>query len=465
MNVSCRMATFLALLIAIVFSACVGRLSADQVNGFRAGAAQRNVTPPVGIEIVHYPRESIGIHDPIFVRAIVLLDGQGHSLAIVCADFVGMGFDACDQLQAEIREKFGIEETVINSSHSHSSVGLGPRRPKAAESDPHVKWNNETYQKLLDCVAEAKSKVEPVTLRVGRAKAQVGYNRRIVSKTGLVLMGVNKDGPVVPWVNVLIADSKATKKPVAVLFQHSAHPVIVPHTSQLTSADFPGAAVKRVREELGEDVIALFGQGCAGNINGFPLRTTHQHADNAGKRLGDAVLKAMKTSVPLKSKTFTVKSARTTLPSKAPPTLEEWQAWQKTAEGNAERTAQLQRLKGLIDRGENPPPRRFDAYAVMIGREWCLVTMPHEMFCQYELWIDKRAPFEHTMTFAYTNGGQGYVAVDLHWALGAKGGYEAGSLPLWWSSGAMSEFFGPPAIGSEKIIKDTIASLWPAESK
>ena len=102
-------------------------------------------------------------------------------------------------------------------------------------------------------------------------------------------MGVNRAGPVVPWVNVLVADSKETGKPLAVLFEHAAHPVIVPDRSNLISADFPGAAAERIRGKLGEDVIALFGQGCGGNINGFPLRTTHENAVAAGKKLGDAV--------------------------------------------------------------------------------------------------------------------------------------------------------------------------------
>ena len=82
------------------------------------------------------------------------------------------------------------------------------------------------------------------------------------------------------------------------------------------------------------------------------------------------------------------------------------------------------------------------------------------MFCQYELWIDQKAPFQRTMTFGYTNGGQGYIAVDEAWRLGTDGGYEAASLPNWVGSGSMSQFYGPPAVGGETIIKKTIASLW-----
>ena len=318
-----------------------------------------------------------------------------------------------------------------------------------------------TYDAIVAIVQEAKEQAQPVSLRAGRAPAQVGFNRRLINKeTGHAFMGVNREGPVVPWVNVLVADSKKTGKPIAVLFEHAAHPVIVPATSKLTSADYPGAAVKRIREELGEDVIALFGQGCGGNINGYPLRSTHENADRQGRKLGEAVLQAMKESSPIKSQTLSIKSARSMLPSHPLPSEELWQEMAVKNKDDEHRMKQLKKIRDFMDRAAEPPPRRFDAHAVMIGREWCLVTMPHEMFCQYELWIDKNAPFKHTMTFAYTNGYQGYIAIDEALRLGPKGGYEAASLPNW-SGQVWSEHFSPPAVGSEKIVKDAVASLWP----
>jgi len=95
----------------------------------------------------------------------------------------------------------------------------------------------------------------------------------------------------------------------------------------------------------------------------------------------------------------------------------------------------------------------------MFGDEWCLVAMPHEMFCQYELWIDETAPFEHTMAFAYTNGYQDYIATDEALRMGPMGGYEASTLPNWGGQ-VWSPHCGPPAVGCEEIIKDNIASLW-----
>ena len=77
--------------------------------------------------------------------------------------------------------------------------------------------------------------------------------------------------------------------------------------SECRSSRRSDAAVRRIREALGEDVIALFGQGCCGNINGYPLRSTHEKADDAGRKLGNAVLEAVKTSDPIQSESFSVR--------------------------------------------------------------------------------------------------------------------------------------------------------------
>ena len=442
----------------------------DTSAGIKAGAAQRDITPPVGFEIVHFHRVSIGIHDPLFARCLYLKDGIGNSVAMICTDLITASFEVCEILREKIFKETGIRNSLIACSHSHSSAPLGSLPPSQgdflggesqASASMVAKWTANTYDAIVAIVQEAKEQAQPVSLRAGRAPAQVGFNRRLINKeTGHAFMGVNREGPVVPWVNVLVADSKKTGKPIAVLFEHAAHPVIVPATSKLTSADYPGAAVKRIREELGEDVIALFGQGCGGNINGYPLRSTHENADRQGRKLGEAVLQAMKESSPIKSQTLSIKSARSMLPSHPLPSEELWQEMAVKNKDDEHRMKQLKKIRDFMDRAAEPPPRRFGATAVMMEQDWCLVAMAGEMFCQYELWIDKNAPFKHTMTFAYTNGIEGYIAVDEALRLGPKGGYEAASLPNW-SGQVWSEHFGPPAVGSEKIVKDTVASLWP----
>ena len=445
------------LLLVICLSA-LSPLSADA--RIRAGAAEEEITPDPGLEIQHYFRRSIGVRDPLFARCLYLEDESGSAVAIVGLDLIMASFETCDQLRKEIQEKCNVKKTLLNFSHTHASAALGPRGRSTVSNDKESRWNDRTLDCIIKVVARARRKAEPVSLRAGRADVQVGFNRRLVNAdNGHVFMGVNRNGPSVPWVNVLVADSTRTGKPLAVLFEHAAHPVIVPHTSKLTSADFPGAAGKRIREALGNEVITVFGQGCGGNINGFPLRSTHEKAEAAGRRLGEATLRAIESSKRIKATRFTVKSATAILPSAPLPDRELLAEMMDLEEKNAGRMKQLRQIEQLLERGEEPPGRRFDACAVMFEREWCLAAMPHEMFCQYELWIDKNAPFKTTMTFAFTNGYEGYVAVDEALAMGARGGYEAGALPNWGGQ-VYTRHLGPPAVGTEKIVKKTLSSLW-----
>ena len=61
--------------------ASTGAVAADDNTGIKAGAAERDITPPVGLEIQHYYRKSIGIHEPLFARCLYLEDLQGNSVA------------------------------------------------------------------------------------------------------------------------------------------------------------------------------------------------------------------------------------------------------------------------------------------------------------------------------------------------------------------------------------------------
>ena len=130
------------------------------------------------------------------------------------------------------------------------------------------------------------------------------------------------------------------------------------------------------------------------------------------------------------------------------------------AKGRPDRLKQLEKISKLIVQCKKALPRRFDVYGILLDDEWGLVGMSYETFAQYELWIDKNAPFKHTMVFSLTNGGRAYIGTDDALSMGPNGGYEAGCLPNWDGHETMSPYFGPPAVGSEKLIHEALRSLW-----
>ena len=86
--------------------------------------------------------------------------------------------------------------------------------------------------------------------------------------------------------------------------------------------------------------------------------------------------------------------------------------------------------------------------------------MPQEPFCEYELWVDENAPFDHTIGFRLQNGPMGYVPKDEALARGGKGGYEAGSCLSIHGHALRCETHAPFAVGIEGMIHVAIASLW-----
>ena len=78
------------------------------------------------------------------------------------------------------------------------------------------------------------------------------------------MLGEVPDHPIDPSVGVIRVDD-LDGNPIAVVFRYSAHPVTVGSRSQVASSDYPGPAREVLERNLGG--LALFLQGCGGNIN------------------------------------------------------------------------------------------------------------------------------------------------------------------------------------------------------
>jgi len=350
----------------------------------------------------------------LYARALVLAGGD-RKLAIVTLDIGTVSYGYAGVLIKAVNEATGIaeENVLICPSQTHSAPGVDGRG-LTAESEI---WLAETIAALTKT---ADDSLEPATLQVGRAPAQIGYNRRRM-ENGRIVMKPNPDGAVVPWVDVLAAYNRQGKR-IGVLFSHAAHPVIVHWSSEAIGPDFPGYAVNHLRHLLGEpEGIFLFAQGSCGNINGYPLQGGFAACSAAGLSLAFSVTEALKGAddVPLgaiRSRDLTVSLPR-----------------RPDASGN---------------QSHLPFPMR----AVTIGEDVCILTVTGEMFAEYQLWVDEASPFKHTFVFNHVNGLSSYIATKADYDLGPNGGYEAYDGP--------TRGGGQPLDPSvEQIVKDGMLKL------
>jgi len=465
------------------------------------GAAELVITPPVGAPTLGTIQRSTGVHDDLYARALVLNDAKKR-VAILSLDLIGMDFVLADQIRSAIAARTGIAVALVHCTHNHSAPFtipwsvLGPRW----FSGPGKTWRDGLPGELADLVSVAEAKSEPVVLRAGRSPVHIGTNRRLPSDQGIV-MKPNPAGPVVPWTDVLRVD-RLDGSPAAILFSHAAHPVIIHGSSRLISAEFPGFAARKLKERFGGNMIAMFGQAFAGNINGDPLRGGISASELAGEVLAEAAFQAASKSESIPSEEFTITSVHSEIPLQALPSKEECsqaleaaaerlvktygrdvfndeQLWDmqddvETAKSQKESKAadDVQPMEGkawwmmdtvlclrdLLSKIEtrDERPLRFDAHLLRVGDHWSLLAATHELFAEYQLTLDKAAPTKHNMMLAYTNGCESYIPMDRDLALG---GYEAATFP---ADGAALRYRHRRALrpGFEGRVVEQLRSLW-----
>ena len=86
-------------------------------------------------------------------------------------------------------------------------------------------------------------------------------------------------------------------------------------------------------------------------------------------------------------------------------------------------TGNLERLLKMAERGEREY-LDLPMQAFAIGPDLCLLLLPGEMFCEYQLYADEFSPFAHTVVLGYINFSVSYVGTKKDYELpGLTGGH------------------------------------------
>ena len=384
------------------------------------GVAQIPITPDAeGTFLIGPMQPSTGVNDELWARVLVLSDGR-KKLAVLTLDYLGFDFAYNDVLIQAMSESSGIPAAniMINYSHTHSAPITIPWGPWEKEKDKT--FHHFLPEKIAEITKQAGSCLEPVSLRYRRESTQVGFNRRYFDGHS-INMAPNPNGTILPWVDVLSIE-KSRGNPLAILFCHAAHPVIIHGASTLISADYPGFAVKTLESEMGTETVYMFAQGCSANINGFPLRGGIGAAKGAGRDLGLSVCRALRAmDKEILIDNIQIESIELELPLQSPPLVEECQRMLE-AEKDTSRRQAFSELLDYCQSGRLPSVR-LPIRGFRIG-DFCVLGLAHEIFAEYHHYINKISTFPSNMVFAYTNGVECYVGTKTDYDLGTNGGYE-----------------------------------------
>ena len=261
-------------------------VAAPAAAELQAGAAKIDITD----------REAGPVSDPLFVKALVLKDARTTSViiavdAVAIGEIGRIGNDYLDNVRQAIGKEFAVPATnfAVNASHCHGVV------------------HPDFEQRTIEAVRQAFQRLEPVDVGVG-----VGHEDRIMENRRLKLKSgkeadvrhayslppdeeVAEVGPVDPEIGVLRLDRKDGRV-LAVLYNFAMHP-IQGMPGNANTADVTGFASQVIEDNLDEGAIALFVQGCAGDINPISYKAVDhpRSAEPLGNRLGLSALKAIRS--------------------------------------------------------------------------------------------------------------------------------------------------------------------------
>jgi hypothetical protein len=260
--------------------------------GLRVGVAAAPINPDDGTWLAGYSpsRQSAGIHDNLYAKAVVFDDGKT-PVALVTLDSIGTMYDTIQQIRARAAEKVKAielppERVVVQSSHTHCSPDvIGIYGPDQTTCGRDPKYMAKLVETASDQVAAAAAARQPATLSYAKA-------------TGME-WAVNDSEPGVVDDVALVLDVTGTDgEPIATLTNFACHPTVLDGDTSEVSSDWVGAFYKTMSENMPGEHLYL--QGSVGGwIQPKTPERTFALAEQYGQDLAQKVLAALQDTTPV----------------------------------------------------------------------------------------------------------------------------------------------------------------------
>jgi hypothetical protein len=361
------------------------------------------------------PRQSTGIHDPIFHRIAAIDDGTTQ-VFLIASDLCLFSPSVYDEVTADLRKETGIEAKQVwwTVTHTHSAPEVGPpgMYDVLLKGRSEHAWDREYHafikSTLIAGIKDARAKLAPARVSTGVGMARANINRRARDVDGTISLGLNPDGVTDRQIG-LVKLERMDGSPIALIANYAMHGTVLGGQFMEVSGDGPGMVASYVEEKLGAPMLYI--NGAAGNM--APIYTTQRdlrssHLGEFRVLLGDKILQAAHGLAGAAPATLWLGEKFVETPRKSglgwPADLPSYAA--KTASGTD--TVRI--------------PVRF----LRIG-DAVLWGSPVELFCEIAVRVRNESPFRHTFFLGYTNGWLGYLPTAEAFR---QGGYEPRTSPF-----------------------------------
>ena len=225
-----------------------------------AGAAKVDVTP----DVKDLPATSQGILDHCYVRVIVFGNGSTKA-AFVTFDAGGANAQVAQYVDEHAAAELGIPvgNIIYNGTHTHSGSAVR---------------GDELTNRVWGAVKQAVANMKPAKVGYGDGVCHLNVKRDLFDpERGTWWEGPDYDGKSDKTVAVIYFEG-LDGKPIATYFNYAMHAVITGNTDKV-SADFPGEAETYIESRYGDDFVASFASGAAGDQNPLYFQQTFDLRD------------------------------------------------------------------------------------------------------------------------------------------------------------------------------------------
>ncbi len=398
--------------------------------------ARRPVTPEQPLFLFgypHTPRLSTGVHDPLYTTALYL-ESAGQCALLISIDVLMLSTAFMTACRQEIATRAGIPQHCILISTTHTHSAPVTMDLLAFRGDFQVPPADRAYQvyirnQVVEAALQARQAAQPAEVAFSRARVDgVGGNR------------LAPDGPRDPYAHLMLLRRPATTTPFAISVVYGMHPTVMHEDSTLVSADFP-AFTRQALEQSFPGATVLYQTGPSGNQSPrwHVKAQTFSEAEHLGLKLAQYIEGGI-ISLPTIAYTSDISircaSQHTSLPFKRFPSVQEAEAHlaqavavhqelvRQAAAHGPRRTAEVaifgaEELVVMAKAQESGDLQALHAqYSQSEVQDICLVGpsasqafigLPCEIFAEYGLEIQSRAPLPTTVISLANGELQGYI--------------------------------------------------------
>lgn len=442
----------LFLLLTVVFSPLlngqgdlIGSQLIDGMAGeLHAGFAQVDITPPVGYS--HYRGVSIGIHDPLYAKAVVWGEGEQRVALVVC-DLLWVEKDLSSKVRLLVSQEINIpySNMIIAGTHSHTSPSYHLNidelnsdsrpasyvAPKTVDGEEYPDW---LVKRIAQSIIEADKNAAEVIVDAGKGTAEgLSFNRRFILKDGTVRTNagvgnpdiVKAAGPVDPEVGILLVRRASDNVPIGCVSSFGIHADTFGGTE--FSADYPGYLAQALTERFGDEFVSVFGTGACGDINHVDVRPGSARASSKeiGETLANVIQQEISHLEPVRNPALAFQSDYVYAPLQQYSEKELAWALPQTQDSLYNESAFLTRRRAVKIRslhrmrqtgeavaptiGEGPWIIPLEVQVFTLGDDVAVVGLPGEIFTELSLSIKEASPFKTTLVIELTNCHIAYV--------------------------------------------------------